>query len=447
MSKSASPEELLKQLKEATTLKQVAVLKDLPAPDDETGLVKSYSFEGGDFKEAKASSKDSYAPTDEEMALIEGLGGTNPPSVSRWIVIRGVNPIGKGMDTDSQGDKIERSAEKDMAEQAYNTPILIDHNHDLAASMPFGMAIKGYVTSKGYREDWAIPLATYNAELREAVGDGMVNKISIGAMVKPENKICSSCLKSIYSMDCPHIPGRKDENGKPVHCSIKRVDRFLERSLCNIPARLNTAVKALQISDENIDKNLTAATIPSVNTIEDSKLAKDQEKPVETPKADETPEAVVPPTEKKEEPAAPEAVKPIEKLEEKTVETKPEAPQEVVHKAMLDEESVKSVASVVKAAQDSAEQVTKLLAALETEKSAREEATKQINKLVELQNAQLKNHQEALELIKSAAETSTTAVVEKVAAMLSETEALKKQAETQKTQEQDQTDWVAKLIQ
>lgn len=219
----------------------IAISKKLPEPD-ESGLIltKHESF----LKAAKVGSPDQAEPTEEEMEIINS-SALWPQKSMKYMMIRGANPIGIGSERDVQGDEFSKKAEKTMAAQGVPLPLLVDHNHDLLAAMPVGFCIKSYMTSKGLREDYALPIEDYNADIRAALINGSVQRISVGILVKPEDRLCSSCkTKSIYSYSCNHKPGQKDENGNLVSVIISDVYRYIERSLCNVPARLGTGLKS-----------------------------------------------------------------------------------------------------------------------------------------------------------------------------------------------------------
>lgn len=55
---------------------------------------------------------------------------------------------------------------------------------------------------------------------------------------------------------CPHEKGEIDSDGKRLQVRITRIERYLERSLVHVPARLNTSTKALN-SMEDLDKYFT----------------------------------------------------------------------------------------------------------------------------------------------------------------------------------------------
>lgn len=232
---------------------EVALTKDIEAPDEATGLVLyqasvNIKDEDDEFSEKRALTEKDLMPTDAEMDLINASARmTQDPN--SWYVFRNVNVTGPLGDVDSHGDVFSLKAAKTMADQVTPqeaSPIITDHWHDLGDKPPVGKAIMAKASSKGLIETWAIPKEDYNANIVKGLLNGTINKISIGAFISPSDKICNSCgTKSIYSMDCPHIPLRNDEKGNLVTVTIKDVKRYAERSLVNIPARLGTSVKSL----------------------------------------------------------------------------------------------------------------------------------------------------------------------------------------------------------
>lgn len=232
---------------------EVALTKDIEAPDEATGLVLyrasvNIKDEDDEFSQKRALTEKDLMPTDAEMDLINASARmTQDPN--SWYVFRNVNVTGPLGDVDSHGDMFSLKAAKTMADQVTPqeaSPIITDHWHDLGDKPPVGKAIMAKASSKGLIETWAIPKEDYNANIVKGLLNGTINKISIGAFISPSDKICNSCgTKSIYSMDCPHIPLRNDEKGNLVTVTIKDVKRYAERSLVNIPARLGTSVKSL----------------------------------------------------------------------------------------------------------------------------------------------------------------------------------------------------------
>lgn len=225
---------------------EVAIQKEIEVPDEATGLVlyeSSGSLVGEDEFGAKAVKVS--APSDKQLELINSKA-LEPQVKENWMIIKNINPLGRGSEVDMHHDTFEPAAERDMAKQGFWTPVLINHFHDM--NPPIGRAIELTAGKEGLRETWAIPIASYNAEYREAILQGNMPEISIGAFIKAADKICNSCGdKSIYDSNCTHYPGRKDEKGNITTVSIKRVQRYAERSLVNIPARSGTSVKSMEL--------------------------------------------------------------------------------------------------------------------------------------------------------------------------------------------------------
>lgn len=231
------------------TIKQmidVAIQKELPVPDEATGLIlyeHSASLVSEDEFGAKAVKV--CSPSDKQMEIINNQC-LEPQDKENWMIIKGINPLGIAAEPDAHSDVFSKAAERDMAKQAFWTPILTNHDHQM--NPPIGRCLEASAGKEGLRETWAIPKASYNAEYREAILHGNMPEISVGAFIEGKDKLCNSCGdgKSIYSVDCPHIPGRQDpKTGQKTTVTINRVQRYAERSLVNIPARLGTSVKGL----------------------------------------------------------------------------------------------------------------------------------------------------------------------------------------------------------
>lgn len=221
---------------------QIAIEKDLPIPDETSGLVEyhSYGLIGGE--DESVEKRVGLAPTEHHLSLINEFARTRQTK-DDWEVYTNCDPIGNPQEIDSHGDVFDKAALRDMAKGAPGSPILTDHNHELGAQPPMGICIAASVTKDGRLiETWAFPKEDYNSGIRMGLDKGLIRSVSVGIFVSPRDKICNSCGdKSIYSGECPHYPG--DKNGTSV--TIKRVKRYAERSLVNIPARLGTSVKSL----------------------------------------------------------------------------------------------------------------------------------------------------------------------------------------------------------
>lgn len=251
------------------TIKQminVALEKDINPPDEATGLVlyeSSGSLNTEEFTEKGA--KGATDPTDDELEVINSFALT-PQEKSNWIILRNIDPVGDPLLVDSHSDVFAQAAMKDMALQAVGTPILYDHSHSLDGIPPLGQVIGAKVSKGRLKETWALPKEDYNSSMVKGIMNGTVNKISVGAFIDPKDKVCNSCTdnRSIYSMDCPHIPGRVDpKTGEATTVTIRRVKRYAERSLVNIPARMGTGLKSLTPDQESVfDKLKVAATSP-----------------------------------------------------------------------------------------------------------------------------------------------------------------------------------------
>ncbi len=254
----------MKQKLDLKSAIEVAIAKEMAVPDESTGLIEyrhGALLKSEDESLEKSAKSDHTEPDEDDMMLINQLA-REPQEKSAWMVLRNVNPLGDPSEPDSDADIFGASAVKQMAEQAYGTPVLVDHDHSLGDKPPVGMAIRGKVSKGMLRETWAIPKEDYNANIRKGLLNGTINKISVGAFIAPADKVCNACNngRSIYSMDCPHIPGRLDpKTGEMVTTTIKAVKRYAERSLVNIPARLGTSTgKSLASELIEIEEDLQA---------------------------------------------------------------------------------------------------------------------------------------------------------------------------------------------
>lgn len=390
----------------ALDFKMVALSKGLELPDD-NGFVsfKSVPTNNPIVGEGAIDNKAlSMEPNDEEMALLKQYA---PHNDGHYMILRNVDPIGDPKAIDAQQETILPTAVKDLIDQAPGTPVLLSHDHDMMPSVGFCIAAKS--SKGGIKETWAIPVETYNADIRRSIINGSSRQISIGALVKYADKICSSCNKSIYNQACPHTPGTQDEKGNVVSVGLKRIHRYAERSLVNCPARLGTAVKSLTILEESAQvldfstaeeaKNNNPDTIADVidTSIEDSIVAKNP-----TPDNKEAPEAQVP------EVQAPE-----------TVETEKEAPKiedqapEVKEFPSVDEikEAVKSILPEPKEIDMEA---LKAIADNSELKAALTQQTEKMNVMAETIADLAKLHKELAQAVAEAMQLSSQETLEKL---------------------------------
>jgi len=255
------------------SFKQVAVNKNLEMPED-SGII-TFQIETS-LKGAKGRSVKDLEPTDEEMELINE-NALVPQEKKDFIILRNVNPIGDPKAVDSHLDKFSRQAEKDLVEGAPNTPLLVNHDHDINNAPPVGMVISSKLTNKGPRETIAIALDAGNDGIIKGITKGFINKLSVGIQVYHADTLCNSCDKatSIYSSACPHMPGQKDEKGNITTKTINKVARYLERSLVNVPARLGTSTKSLEadLSSEILNNDVfEKSEIVSLDSSKDARI-------------------------------------------------------------------------------------------------------------------------------------------------------------------------------
>lgn len=407
------------------SLKQISLNKGLSEPD-ELGIINCQLEVS--LKGVKSKSIKDMTPTDEELALIAEYSMVEPDKAN-FLMLRNVDPIGDPKAVDSHLDKFSRQAEKDLVEGAPGTPLLKNHDHDLGNSGPVGYVIASKLTNKGPRETIAIPLDNGNDAIVKGLLNGSINKLSVGIQVYHADTLCNSCEKatSIYASACPHMPGQKDEKGNVTTKTINKVARYLERSLVNIPARLGTSVKSLEIIEEiaslgictteelaeatgigmskalesafgdtteasTDSQNSTSDTITPVNktteectVADDQKEVKAEEVVVETAKKAET--------EVKAEATVEETVE-TAKAEEAKVEAAEAVTETKELKVSLSEESSEIIKSLTAASTDTSAKVEKLLETVTTQagliakqSEQLEASAKQIEALTELQKA------------------------------------------------------------
>ncbi len=344
----------------------VAKAKGLPELDGDVikkymgATIKSLPADSVESKGAKGKkvAKD-YHPTPEELKQINALSNIDLAAEEVMVfTLHSADDV-----VDRSADQFTVKALKEMAAMSVDKPYLKDHSwgtNSVVGKIFDASVSKGRLMQKVY-----VTLRAKNADMIDGMLDGTLNKVSVGFAMGAEDYSCSSCSKSLYSMDCPHYPGSKDEKGNVTVGIIKGVKDYYEISNVSVPCQPAAGIrrdnqKSLEVpSEEVVDKILNDKSLG------DNPLP-DEVKPEEVVEAP-APEAVVA--------EAPEAVEPAE------------APAVVEDVKALVKEAVAEATSELKSL------VAELKAALETKKaveqSAEEESTEEIAR--KLLNQQVEN--------------------------------------------------------
>jgi len=224
----------------------VAKAKGLPAPIDGT-ITK---FFGLDFKPAshlvveakitkdtelkgakvKREAKD-YYPTPEELVKINAV--TNVDVSKEDVLVFNLHSADQEVDRSS--DQFTSKGLKDMADRSVGKPYLRDHNWSTGSVI--GKIFDASVSNKRLMQKVFVPISDTNKDVIQGHLLGTLDKVSVGFAMDAKDYVCSSCSKSLYSMECPHYPGAKDKEGNPVVGLIKGVKDYFEISNVVVPCQ------------------------------------------------------------------------------------------------------------------------------------------------------------------------------------------------------------------
>ena len=343
-------------------IKEVAISKGLPEPDGDVvrkfmgASFRSFSIEEAETKGAKGKKEiKDYYPSSAELEKINTL--TNVDLKAEQVLV--FTLVSADENVDRSADQFTTKALKEMAGLSVDKPYLADHSWKTSSVIGkiFDASVsKGRLIQKVY-----VPVVAKNADMIDGMLYGTHNKVSVGFSMGAEDYVCSSCSKSLYSMDCPHYPGSKDEKGNVTVGTIKGVKDYYEISNVTVPCQPAAGIRrdnqkglSEPILEEGAvdkisnDKTLGANPLEETNTEPEVQATKEVVEPTVAPV-----EEVIVPAEKSVEPAA----------------------QDVDLKAVI-KEAFSEVASELKSLV--AELKSTIEAKKEVEKSAVEESTEEI---------------------------------------------------------------------
>lgn len=352
-------------------VKAVAKAKGLAEPDGD--LIKKYM--GASIKSLSADSVESkgarnkketkdYHPTPEELKQINAL--TNVDLKAEEVLVFTLHSADDVVDRSA--DQFSVKALKDMATLSVDKPYLKDHSW--STSSVIGKIFDASVSKGRLMQKVYVPISVKNQDMIDGMLTGIYNKVSVGFAMGAEDYSCSSCSKSLYSQDCPHYPGSKDEKGNVTVGLIKGVKDYYEISNVTVPCQPGAGIR------RDNQKGLEAPSQEAVDKISNDKSLGDN------PLADEVkPEDVVEaPAPEVEVPAAEPVVEPVA-----SEEAAPEAPEVLDVKALITE-AVAEVTNELKTL--IAELKATIESKVEVEKSAEDESTEEIARKLLNQAAQ-----------------------------------------------------------
>lgn len=350
-------------------VKAVAKAKGLAEPDGD--LIKKYM--GASIKSLSADSVESkgarnkkeakdYHPTPEELKQINAL--TNVDLKAEEVLVFTLHSADDVVDRSA--DQFSVKALKDMATLSVDKPYLKDHSW--STSSVIGKIFDASVSKGRLMQKVYVPISVKNQDMIDGMLTGIYNKVSVGFAMGAEDYSCSSCSKSLYSQDCPHYPGSKDEKGNVTVGLIKGVKDYYEISNVTVPCQPGAGIR------RDNQKGLEAPSQEVVDRISNDKSLGDNPLADEV-KPEEVVEAPAP-----EVPAAEPVVEPVA-----SEEAAPEAPEVLDVKALI-KEAVAEVTDELKTL--IAELKATIESKVEVEKTAEDESTEEIARKLLNQAAQ-----------------------------------------------------------
>lgn len=249
-------------------VEEVIASKGLPALDGNVvrkrmGL--SFPKMAGDStatKGAKGKAKaEDYYPTPEELSLINKY--TNVDLKKEEVLVFTLSSANQ--DVDRASDQFTAKALKDMAELSADKPYLENHDWDIKSVK--GKIFDAKVANKQLIQKVYVPIQAENESFIKGMLNGLLNKVSVGFSMAPKDYVCSSCNKSLYSMECPHYPGGRDKEGNPIVGIIKGVADYFEISNVAVPCQRDAGIRRslpAMTMDQFIDSDLTVEEIGTV---------------------------------------------------------------------------------------------------------------------------------------------------------------------------------------
>lgn len=338
--------------------KEVAKAKGLFPLDGE--IVKrrmgvTFLQKGGEAvstKGAKGKGKaEDYYPSPEELSLINKF--TNIDLTKEEVMV--FTLVSAGQEVDRSTDQFTGKALKSMADRSPDKPYLLDHNWSIDSVR--GKIFDASVKSKQLLQKVYVPVREKNISFIQGMLDGEYNKVSVGFAMAPKDYVCSSCSKSLYSMECPHYPGSKDKEGNQVVGIIKDVSDYFEISNVAVPCQPEAGIR----------RSVEQHTPDLVEDVLEAGEA--EEKTVDRISNEIIPDGEPPVSKETENPEVTEAVAPSEP--EAVVEAKEVAPQEDPMKALVASLALAMKEAVAEAVAPLKEVTNKLEASLK-EKEAKE---------------------------------------------------------------------------
>ena len=182
--------------------------------------------------------RDGYRPTKAQLAVINKMALEPQTEESGYVFELQM----ADQEIDRAYEHFTSEAITDMAKLSPGKPVLLDHSW--SAKSIVGRIFKAK-NDAGKLVQWAyFPETEGTKAITEGILSGMLNKLSVGFAIDYENMICDSCKNCIYDWEkCDHYPGGKDEEGKTVTITLKRVKDYHESSIIPVPCQPDSHIR------------------------------------------------------------------------------------------------------------------------------------------------------------------------------------------------------------
>ncbi len=219
------------------------------------------------IKGAKGKSKgEDYFPTPEELALINKY--TNVDFAKEEVMVFSL--VSADQNVDRAGDQFTSKGLKDMADMSPDKPYLMNHDWEIGSVM--GKIFDAKVANKQLQQKVYVPIRENTKDFIQGMLDGLYNKVSVGFAMNPKDYVCSSCQKSLYSMECSHYPGGKDKEGKPIIGIIRGVKDYFEISNVAVPCQPAAGIRR---STEQYEPELVKSVVANIDAFDFQKLVQE----------------------------------------------------------------------------------------------------------------------------------------------------------------------------
>ena len=266
--------ELQKLSKESKELRKIIKKKNLNFKELDGKLTSDLSF---NIVKAKPTTSNvpgepDYIPTPSQYKKINETVALKNYPPEHWRVFTGQAAdmkVDRGFEHFSQ-----KALDKMLALAIKNKiPFLTDgdSDHQWRQKNIYGVVFDGNTEGGTLNYSIAIPVIEKTKNVLDAIMSGLYNKLSVGFALDPQNYICDSCGKSMFSVACAHMPGGMDNRtGKTITALIDDVVENFEVSGVAVPMQPEAHIRQSYSMTNTLETFAKSIT----NTVEKSQLDK-----------------------------------------------------------------------------------------------------------------------------------------------------------------------------